>query len=191
LLSLLWIRSAVAQLDEDYRRMGENAAVSRALRELGAGHCLGPLKNYAEKLAGLSDYDELAFNSHVPLYLLGERLRVSLIVGEQTPATFTWRESHEPTIVTTSLAEACGISVASSAARRQMSVARGRQVWVREIEIPYLRLGRFVIRDVAAWLLPPEAEDVGSQLGAAALPGYAVVARPEKFQLQIGASSGH
>jgi hypothetical protein len=189
LLSLLWIRSAVTELDEDYRLLGENAEVARAFQELGAGHRLGPLQNYAEKLGGLAEYDEMVFTSRVPMYLLGERLRVSLIVGEQTPATFTWRESHEPTIVTASLAEAAGIPVSESAAKERLSVARGRQVWVRKIEIPYLRVGRFVIRDVSGWLLPPEAEDVGSQIGPVAFSGYNVVARPERFQLEIGPSS--
>jgi hypothetical protein len=190
LLSLLWVRSAVAGLAEEYRLLAANSSVTSALRELGGGNQLGPLRDYEQRLKQLEEYDKLAFVSRLPLYRTGERLRVSLIVSDQAPSTFTWRESHDPTIVTASLAEAAGISVPATAPRLRLNVAGGRQVEVRSVAIPYLRVGRYVMRDVPALLLPPEGEDLGSQIGPVALPGHKVVARPERLCLTIEPTAG-
>lgn len=190
LLSLLWIRSAVAGLAEEYELLAANSAVNGALRELGTGNQLGPLRDYDQRLRQLDDYDKLAFVSHLPLYRSGDRLRVSLIVVDQTPATFTWRESHDPTMITAAVAEAAGISVPAAARRSKLTVAGGRQVEVRAVTIPYLRVGRYVIRDVPSLLLPPEGEDLGSQIGPVALPDHKAVARPERLCLTIEPAAG-
>ena len=44
----------------------------------------------------------------------------------------------------------------------------GRRLLVRQVELVTLRLGRQTIRRVNAYVLPPEAEDLGSRLGRAA-----------------------
>jgi hypothetical protein len=190
LLSLLWIRSAVAGLADEYRLLAANSAVADALRELGGGNQLGPLRDYEQKLKQLEEYDKLAFVARLPLYRTGQRLRVSLIVNDQAPATFTWRDSHDPTIVTASLAEAAGIPVPATAPRLRLNLAGGRQLEVRSVAIAYLRIGRYVMRDVPAMLLPPEGEDLGSQIGPVALPGHKAVARPERMCLTIEPAAG-
>jgi hypothetical protein len=190
LLSLLWIRSAAAGLPEEYRRLAANPSVSGALRELGRDNQLGPLRDYNQRLKQLDSYDKLAFVSRLPMYRTGDRWRVSLIVNDQAPATFTWRDSHDPTIVTTALAEAAGISVPATARRLRLSVGGGRQVEVRSITIPYVRVGRYLISDVPALLLPPEGEDLGSQIGPVALPDHRAVARPEQLCLTIEPATG-
>jgi hypothetical protein len=190
LLSLLWIRSAIAGLAEEYGRLAANSSVTAALGELGEGNQLGPLRDYEQKLKQLGDYDKLVFVSRLPLYRTAGRLRVSIIVSDQAPATFTWRQSHDPTIVSTSLAEAAGISVPPTAPRSRLDVGRGRRMEVQSITIPYLRFGRHVLRDVPALLLPPEGEDLGSQIGPHALAGYRFTARPERLCLEIEPARG-
>jgi hypothetical protein len=185
LLSLLWIRATVAELAEQYRILAADPRVANALRDLNGDDQLGPLRDYDQRLEQLGEYDKLVFTSHLPLYRTGDLSRVSLIISDQAPATFTWRDSHEPTILTASSAEAAGVSVPPTAPQLRLPVAGGRKVDVRRITIPYLRFGRYVVRDVPALLLPPEGEDLGSQVGPVALFGYQVVAEPERLRLTI------
>jgi hypothetical protein len=185
LLSVLWIRSTASGLDETYRQLRASPLVTQALRELGGDQQLGPLRDYAARLSQLAPYEKLVFRSDLPLYLSDGRLRVSLIVGEQTPATFTWQESHEPTLITATLAEAGGIEVPPAGPRERVAVGGGQSVEARRTVIPYLRLGRHVVQDVPAFLLPPNYEHIGSQIGAMDLKGLDAVAEPALLQLSI------
>jgi hypothetical protein len=175
-------------LDEEYEPLKQEPRLIRALRQIDGSHRIGPLRDYEDRLVQLAPYERLVFTSELPLYRLGDRLRVSLILGDQTPATFTWQESHEPTVITASLAEAAGIAAAESASRVPVPAGGDRRVWTREVVIPYLRLGRHVVKDVPALLLPPEAEDLGSQIGSVALPGYQAVAEPARLRLLVRAA---
>jgi len=184
-LSVFWIRQQIPALTDQYRRLGADARVTESLAMLGSPHRLGPSRPYNEHLQRLAERERLVFSSHVPLYLENGRMRIGLIVDDQTPATFTWRESSDPTLVTTSLVQAAAITVADTAPRVHLTVARGRRLVVRRIKIPYVRLGKYVFKDVEAFVLPPEGEDLGSQIGPAGLTGYRVVARPEELRLVV------
>ncbi len=185
LLCVLWIRAAAVELDEEYDPLRNDPRVARALERLNGNQQVGPLRDYGERLAQLAPYEKLVFTSELPLYRLGDRLRVSLILGDQTPATFTWQESHESTVITASVAEAAGITAPDSAARVPVPLAGNRRVWARKVVVPYLRLGRHVVKDLPALLLPPEGEDLGSQIGPVALPGFEAVAEPARLRLVV------
>ena len=73
-----------------------------------------------------------------------------------TSPIYAFRESFHPSH---------GIEVTPESPRVRVTVGRGRSVLARQVTIPYLRLGRHVVRDVPALLLPPEHEDAGSQIG--------------------------
>ena len=104
---------------------------------------------------------------------------------EETPATFTWRTSDEPTIITASLAESAGIETPDDAPRVELRIGRRRRLTARQVKIPYVRFGKYLVRDVPAYVLPPEGEDLGSQIGQFALKGYRVSAEPGRLRLVI------
>jgi hypothetical protein len=56
------------------------------------------------------------------------------------------------------------------------------------VRIAQLRLGRNVIKNVEAYILPPEAADVGTRIGPNSLPGYQVRINSNRFQLTIEGS---
>jgi len=184
-VSLFRIRQDVPALAEQYRVLKADADVSRALTQLGNPHRLGPARRYETVLKSLGRYEKLVFTEHVPVYRESDRLRVGLIVNERYPATFTWRESSEPTIITASLAESAGIEVAADAPTARLTVGRNRQLIIRSTKIRYIRLGKYVFPDVSAYVLPPEGEDLGSQIGQAAMEGCRVVIRPEQLRLAV------
>jgi len=184
-LTLTGIRDGVGRLDEWYGPLREDAGVQQALTAIGPSERLGPARNYQRDIKSLEKYEALVYTSEVPLYRQVNRHRVGAIVNEQVPATFTWAESNEPTIVTTSLAQATGTQIAADAPRYRLRIGNRRKLIVRETTLPYVRFGKFAIANVKALVLPPEGEDLGSQIGQAALEGYEAKPFPAQCKLVI------
>jgi hypothetical protein len=124
------------------------------------------------------------FTTEVPLYRDQGALRVAGLIN-RTPVTFTWKESSEPTMVTASVIEAAGLVVPDSAPEMAHPLGDGRVLKVRKFTIPYVRFGKQVLRDVPALALPPEGENLGTQIGVSAFSGVSPRAEPERFRLVI------
>lgn len=195
-LAILLIHDERPKLRSQYERLANDRQVQSALRELG-GQRLGPVEDYdhARWLHRIATYEETVFDSHLPLYEDNGRLRISCIIG-RTPATFTWKSSSEPILLTSSMVEAIGLTAGKLTAGKltagkdkQQFILRefddGRKLMLRPIVIPYLRLGKHVLRDVPAFVLPPDGENIGAQIGGMALPGVSAEAQPERFRLVI------
>jgi predicted aspartyl protease len=119
------------------------------------------------------------------LYQESGRLRVGAIVNETTPITVTWQTSHDPTVLTVSMAEAAGIADVSSGEAVPITLAQGRQFIARRVAVPSIRLGSLVLQNVPALILPPDGEDLGAQLGLEALGDHYARVELEKLRLLI------
>jgi hypothetical protein len=135
-------------------------------------------------LAKLADYERDVFTSELPLYRAGGELRVAALIG-RTPVTFTWRASSEPTMLTASVIESAGLAVPDGAVQSQRRLPDGREITVREFEVPEIRFGGQLLRSVKAYALPPEAENAGSQIGPSAFDGLSPVAEPQNLRLVL------
>ena len=54
------------------------------------------------------------------------------------------------------------------------------------MKVPQLRFGRHVLRDVDAYILAPEAADIGARIGAGAFAGYRVQLDADRLVLTVG-----
>lgn len=185
-ISLLWLRGAWQEIQSHYAALAAQPAVTRALAVLGGEQKLGPAKSYDADLKRLGDYERLVFTAWLPIYLQSGRTRFTAIANEQTPVTFTWgTASDQRTILTAGAAAAIGLQIPASAPRSTLKFSGGRAHGVREAALASLRLGKCVLRDVPVFVLPPEGEDLGSQIGRSALGEHAVKFTPEQWRMTI------
>jgi hypothetical protein len=183
-LSIVWVRETAPVIVDEYARLRADDRVTAALRKLGGNHTLGSGKSLDAELKQLAQYEPLLNSPSLPMYRQSGLPRVGAIINDRTPVTFTWRDSSEPATVTRSMLEAAGIKLPDDASRVEQTFGN-RRLTTRQVTIPYLRFGRCVLRDVDAFVLPPEGEDLGAQIGPAAFTGYSVKAEPEWLRLTI------
>ena len=185
----LWlstVRQLHQQIMSDYQRLAADSAVAGALEALGENHRLGPLhRGYRTQLQRLERYDQLLDTDSVPLYRQSDQMRFGGIIAERIPATFTWQDSAEPTLIPATLLEAAGVAVPVDAETVELPLERHPGVKARPVVLPSVRFGGVLLHDVPALALPPEAEDIGARIGAHAFYGYTVELQPERLRLVI------
>lgn len=185
-LALLWIRAKVPQLAEEYAKKGKLADVAKALKELG-NEKLGPLKNYDVDVKRLAEYDTLVFTDWLPAYQQAGQTRLAAIVNEQAPVTFTWTdESRGLFHLPASILEPCGLAIRENASQQLVTLG-DRRLMSRELVIPTLRLGRHVAKNLTAWVLPPEGEDLGARLPRNVLSGLRINIELDRLRLTVSA----
>jgi hypothetical protein len=184
LLGVFAVRRQAESLADEYRSLAENKEVREAIKQLGEGHRLGPLRDYSSDLRRLEEFEQFVFNQTTPLYLQSGHLRIGAILNERMPVTFTWQKSSE-VVITTAMAQAAGIAPEGNAAERSIGCGGARRLPAKRVELKSLRFGRHILADVEAWLLPPEGEDVGCRIGGAAFHGLQVAAEPALLRFRI------
>ena len=59
----------------------------------------------------------------------------------------------------------------------------------KRVVLESLRFNKHVLRDVEAWLLPPEAEDCGCRIGSSAFAGFRAAAESAHLRFRIEPAS--
>jgi hypothetical protein len=185
LLGVFAARRDAQMLGDEYQKLAQDRALVDALERLGGNHRLGPLRDYAPDLRRLDEFEQFAFGLVTPLYLQSGHLRIGAILDERMPVTFTWRESSGPTVITAGIAQAAEIVPDADAPQMPISCGDNRNLPARRVVLKSLRFGKHVLRDVEAWLLPPEGEDAGCRIGATAFHGFQVAAEPAHLRFRI------
>lgn len=181
-----WIRAALPALADRYAKLAADADASRMIREAGQDHRLGPQRSYRRDLLRLADDQRLAATAWVPIFQQSGQTRVSVLVDDRAVTTLTWSDaSDQPLVLSASAAEAAAIAVPADAPREEIVAAPGRKLIAQKITLGYLRLGHCVLQGVPAYVLPPEAEDLGSRIGPAALVGHRVRMEPERLRMWL------
>ena len=97
--------------------------------------------------------------------------------------TFSWHESSGEALLTHSAARAAGIPTSGD---KQFPVrVAGKNYRAVRVTVPYVQVGHHLLKDVSAGVLPPEAEDAGSFIGAGALQGLRANLNEQALRLQI------
>ena len=180
-VTVLEIERGVQSLDRDYRELAADAVVSAALESVGNVR-LGPAKDYlrSNRLVAAKE----VFSTSQPVYRESGRWRIGAVLNERTPATFNYVEQSRPTLITATLAQSLGLEPDPAAAAEKLQIG-DRELTVRRAKLSSLRLGKFVFRDIQVNLLPPEAEDLGSQLASGSLAGCRVRLEPNRMSLVL------
>jgi hypothetical protein len=88
-------------------------------------------------------------------------------------------------VLTRSAAEAAGLAIPAEAPRETISRSPQQRTAAQRIEVARLRLGKCVLKQVAVFVLPAEAEDWGCQFSRDALSGHSVKIEAERLRLWI------
>lgn len=164
-------RQRLAQIPQQYERIGKIAAVRAALSRLGPAHRLGTGRNYASDAADrLARIDRATLSNVVPIYRDDKHARVLAIVDGATPVTFSLRQSNGPTHLPHSLVTSLNLSTHD--APRVTYTVGDRKLACRMVKLSSVRVGGLEMRDVEAVALPPEGEDLGAKLGRAAYESH-------------------
>ena len=184
-VSMHWIRRHIAGLDASYEVLQANPGIQQALRNLGAQYNLGPAGDYHGDVGKFERYERVVYSEFLPMYVDDDRYRVGVMLGDETPATFTIGDSGAQTWIPQSLIESAGLSVPADAPHASIQIDSNRQVVAQQFTVPYLRIGRFVLTDVEALALPSEDADLGAQIGLNGFSGYRVEVLPKQLRLQL------
>ena len=185
MVSLATIRELAGSIGSLYAPLREDREVSAALRTLGSPQAMGPIRTYDTDLRRATKIEQTTLGGRVPIYREGKKLRVNALLNEQTPATFTLLESRGETWIPASMAEAVGIVPAADARRAMIRATPQRTLAVQVVSIPKLRIGKWVLKDVEAYLLPPEGEDLGAQLSRDTPAAAKVVVDPQQLNVRV------
>jgi hypothetical protein len=188
---LLAVRELVERLPSVYEKLASDSDVTSALAALTPAGQLGSGKTYASEVRGLSRLEKLIFNEAVPFYRDGKQARITGLVNEVLPVTFSFYESNDPTVITYSMAESLGIDL-SSAPRTKVRLGGNTEFTVRQARLKSVRFGRHVVRDLETLVLSPDDESAGARIGGRSLRGIRPRLEPERLMLHLesAATSG-
>jgi hypothetical protein len=180
-VAVLDIEGGAAELDRRYAALAADESLRAALEAVGGGR-LGPAKDYRrhQRLAAAS---KDVFTTSVPIYRESGHWRVGAVVDERTPATFSLVEQSQPTLISATLSQLLGLQPDNSPPENQR--LSDRDLPVRRAKLKSLRLGKFLFDNVPVFLLPPEAEDLGSQLATGALVGCRARLTRDRMTLEL------
>jgi hypothetical protein len=180
----LAVRELVDRLPSIYEKLASDSDVTSALAALTPAGQLGSGKTYAGEVRGLSRLEKLIFNDAVPFYRDGKQVRITGLVNEELPVTFSFYESNDPTVITYSMAESLGIDL-SSAPRTKVRLGGNSEFNVRQTRLGSVRFGRHVVRDLEALVLSPDDESAGARIGGRSLRGIRPRLEPERLMLHL------
>lgn len=184
-VALLSVERLLRRLDRRTSELASDTALTATIEEAGPQHSLGPAEDYATvHRRTLQRLARAVLTDGVPVYRRSGQFRLSLIVAEQTAATFSYVGARGPTLIPASLLPSAGIALDESAPTETIE-ADGRTLAVRRVRIPMLRVGQFVVRDVEALVLPPEAEDLGAQISMEAFGSYHAQLEPDRLWFRL------
>jgi hypothetical protein len=175
------VREHEKQMRDDYTLLEADPRIAPALAALGQGSRLGPAKDYASELEALPECDRLVLTDYVPMFLQGNLQRVSGIVDDRFPITFTWEPSGARVLIPYSMAELAGLDISQG---ESVEIPE-HKVRATRIELSSLRFGGHLLRDVEAFVLPPAGEYLGARIGPKAFKGLKVAPQPEQLKLLI------
>ena len=182
-LAVLQIIREAPKLDAEYKALESDADVQSAMKILPSNARLGPIANYQREIVKAESARAAAFKSEIPGYFESGRFRLQAIVNEFQPVTFSVVESG-PSVVTASVAQQLGLP-GRAVPRMQEWELDGRRLAVYAVRLAELRLGSVTIKNFAAVVLPPDAEDLGSRLSIASLTGYRATIQPRQMKLLL------
>jgi hypothetical protein len=179
--AVLNIQRAARMLDAEYRTLQGNATMRAALRQLGGTTKLGPIKSYQRDVQRAESLVASVFGPQSPGYFENGQFHVGAVLNDTLPALFEFRTAPNPVILAHSVAERLGITENETPQAARSIDLNGRRLSARPITLASIRLGNCLVRDVPALVLPPEAEDLGSQLNPAALVGYQTIRQERRM----------
>ena len=184
-LAICKVRRLSDALEAAYQQLSQAPEVTSALTKLSPVGTLGPGAGLPAEMQRVDKLENSLNELAVPVFRESGCYRLSAIVNDRLPATFTLRGSSEPTIIPASLAQAAGVPYKRGDATAVHHARDGRKLPATKAILRKLRLGPIVLENVHVLVLPPEGEDLGGQLGGTTLQGLRPKLQPQLLRLQF------
>ncbi len=187
-MAILAIDRHTLEMNEEYALLGADETIAKSLGAVGPLERLGPAEVYEgrDRRRRIDRLSAEIFSDHVPVYLRSGHFRLSVVVGDQTPATFSYRGDQPHTIIPATLVQSAGIEIDTSRSPdRLFDSGLKRTILVHKVTIPKLRIGEYVLENVAALALESGGEDLGAVLGRDALADYRVELDPRRLDFRM------
>ncbi len=176
---LLALQRDCHSAEQWYEPLRADPQIALALQAEGVQ--LGPLEPYARRYAGrFARLAREVFADGVPFYRRAGQRRIPAILNERIPATFSLADTPGPTLIPSSVAQAASIRVPDDAPTRRLG-----RLQTRQVRLPALRFGDRVFRNVEAWALPPEGENLGASISPTAFAGHTLEVDDQRLWVRI------
>ncbi len=186
MVRLLPMRATLDRLGERYDALRRDNGVMAALASVGPEESLGRLKNLRDNWRIVDKLQSMVFNDSLPVAREGSFYCITAIANERQPLTFSYfANKDQQMLIPQNLAEAAGIVIDAHTPKSKVLVARGRTTMAWRVKLPQLRFGRHVLHGVDAFVLPPEAADIGARIGSQSFAGYRVQLDAERLTLTV------
>jgi hypothetical protein len=186
MLRLLSMRREMDELTHRYEALRQDSGLMAAITSAGTSQSLGGLKSLREQWKIVDKMQPLLFGDTLPVAREGSSYCVTVIVDDHEPLTFSFLgTAQNQVLIPQNLAEACGLHVDVHAGKRKVRLAKGRDVVASRTRIAQLRFGRQIFRNVDAFILPPEAADIGARIGTQAFAGHQLQLDAEHLTLTL------
>lgn len=180
-LAVLAIYRDAPPVDAEYQTLKKDESIRAALKQINSSARLGPARNYPRDIARAEVIATNAFTTEIPGYLESGQFRVAAMLNDLQSVTFTLQMKDSPLLLAASVAERLGLTARDFAESPKEVDIAGRRLSARPVKLASLRIGAGYWKDVPALVLPPEAEDLGSQLSPGVLAGYEVSLQPRRM----------
>ncbi len=186
LLGYLEASRLEAGLAKQYAELTKNRELQDAVAEL-PNQSLGPAKRLAGEQKTLQKYRATAFAANVPFYREGKRIRVSLVLNEEVPATVSWHDEHDATTLPYSTAQSLGRDEKMLGKIEQLTLPKEKLVlkgWFTTFD--RIRVGQAVAEKATVFVMAPEHEALGGRLGYELQQQLLLTLDNDRLQIKCG-----
>jgi len=175
-----------AGLAKQYAELAKNRELMDALAEL-PNQMLGQAKRLATDQKTLQKYRATAFAANVPFYREGKRIRVSLVLNDELPATVSWHDENDATLLPYSVAQNLGLTEKARGKAEQLTLPKEKlnlQGWFATLD--KVRVGQSFAEKVSVFILAPEHEVLGGRLGYELQQQLLLTLDADRLQIKCG-----
>lgn len=176
------IQKRVAMLESRYAELREDAALTAELAQ--AKSRLGPQRPLSALLAVANEVGGALSTDTIPMWLSGTDTRLSAIVNESAPISMVYDPQAAFFQISWSDADRLGLESPAEPDNRVLK-DRGKTFTLKLATIGYLRFGSRVLRDCDVWVLPAEAEYLGTRIGPTAFGDSPPLVEPQRCQIRV------
>jgi hypothetical protein len=164
-----------ADLDKRYHDLADDADVATALKSLGKKNHLGS-PEFEQIQKAMTAAAATIDSGEVPFYREGALDTVGAVLNDTLPVAMRIQsvQPNSPNWAPTELLAKAGIKVdpASPEVTLNISGNGNRSIKCRQVIVPKLRIGKFMLENLQFLAMPDDAKDLGLQISSNALKSY-------------------
>lgn len=176
------------ELNKKYKELAEDPEAAAALKTLGKKNHLGS-KDFEADQKAMATAETTALSGDVPFFREGMGDFLGGLLNETTPVVVRLESvnAQSGNWAPATLLTKAGITIDSSAPPLTLTFTGNgkRVIQCRQVIVPKLRLGKYVLENLKFLAMPDDAKDLGTQLMSKELVAYDLTPDVEKWLFKI------